>query len=131
MSKALCPGEPPFVQCVDSYLQERARMAPYYFFTMFMSFILPFVLTVISYSMILYEIANMQRRDRGICLLLLLFARKISRYHHSSMITSYKTLLTITFVFGIIITIRVLDYEILFKNLENLKSLTCMPSSVS
>lgn len=61
-----CPDHSPFYQCVD-YLVVKSPFdrRPYYFFTMFMSFILPMIVTVVSYSLVVYEITNMMRRDRG------------------------------------------------------------------
>ena len=69
ISRNICPDDAPFVQCVDTISAESSNMAPYYFFTMIMSFILPLVFSVGSYSMILYEITNMQKRDEGTLIL--------------------------------------------------------------
>nr|ABR22596.1 gonadotropin-releasing hormone receptor 2a [Ciona savignyi] len=52
-------------QCVDfNIVKDRVRLTPYYFFTMCMSFLLPLVSTLISYSLIVCEISNMKERDR-------------------------------------------------------------------
>ena len=56
-----------FYQCVDFLvvLNQRSR-AIYYLYTMMMSFILPFIVAIISYSLLVYEISNMKRKEKGI-----------------------------------------------------------------
>ncbi|XP_078482823.1 gonadotropin-releasing hormone receptor isoform X1 [Ciona intestinalis] len=52
-------------QCVDfNIVKDRSLLRPYYFFTMCMSFLLPLICTLVSYSLIVCEISNMKERDR-------------------------------------------------------------------
>nr|CAB3250140.1 GnRHR3 gonadotropin-releasing hormone receptor 3 [Phallusia mammillata] len=64
--RQFCADEAPFVQCVDFKVIDRQMRRVYLFFTMSVSFIIPFIFTVVSYSLILCEISNMLRRDRRI-----------------------------------------------------------------
>nr|ABR22595.1 gonadotropin-releasing hormone receptor 1a [Ciona savignyi] len=59
-----CEGTPIY-QCVDFIVvPDVSMLRPYYFFTMCMSFLLPLICTLISYSLIVCEISNMKERDR-------------------------------------------------------------------
>ncbi|NP_001028997.1 gonadotropin-releasing hormone receptor 1 [Ciona intestinalis] len=59
-----CEGIPIY-QCIDfNVLQDVSLLRPYYFFTMCMSFLLPLICTLVSYSLIVCEISTMKERDR-------------------------------------------------------------------
>jgi len=62
-SVMFCPEEGMFTQCVDFAWIEQKKLNPYYFHTMCFSFIIPFITTVFSYSLVLWEINSMQLRD--------------------------------------------------------------------
>nr|ABR22597.1 gonadotropin-releasing hormone receptor 3a [Ciona savignyi] len=64
--KKFCPDEPEFEQCIDFLKLSKDQLKPYYFFTMCVSFIIPLFFTVVSYSLILSEIRDMQLRDERI-----------------------------------------------------------------
>jgi len=61
----VCPNEPKFTQCVDYKMVSHEDLKPYYFFTMLISFGLPFICLIICYSLVIYEIGNMQLKDKS------------------------------------------------------------------
>lgn len=62
-SKVFCDGEEPFHQCIDFAWIEKRKLQPYYIYTMCFSFVIPFITTAFSYSLVLCEINSMQLRD--------------------------------------------------------------------
>ncbi|CAK8695679.1 unnamed protein product [Clavelina lepadiformis] len=64
--KVFCLDEPIFKQCIDYAYVHQDKLKPYYFFTMCISFIIPMIFAFVSYSLILCEISNMQRRDQRV-----------------------------------------------------------------